>query len=130
MLSLEVLLTSLFYNLAAAQAPRCFVCNEIAESVCRECAKEFSKEGYFCAVCEKRFHSHPNRVGHTRDRNIGCGVTESTLDLLSVICIETSHYVCFTKEPSDDPSKPPRWIFFDSMANRVCKCDNIRLCVY
>ncbi len=37
-------------------------------------------------------------------------------ELLSVICIETSHYVCFTRD--DD-----RWIFFDSMANRVCKSE-------
>ena len=37
------------------------------------------------------------------------------LKLLSVICIETSHYVCFTR--ADDG----RWIFHDSMANRVCE---------
>ena len=36
------------------------------------------------------------------------------LELLSVICIETSHYVCFARQEK-------RWIFFDSMANRVCK---------
>jgi hypothetical protein len=50
----------------------------------------------------------------------------SSLDLLSVICIETSHYVCFTKEPSEDPNKPHKWIFFDSMANRVCKLQGMR----
>ena len=38
----------------------------------------------------------------------------SELELLSVICIETSHYVCFTRVDQ-------QWIFFDSMANRVCK---------
>ena len=31
-----------------------------------------------------------------------------------MICIETSHYVCFVHWEK-------QWIFFDSMANRVCK---------
>ena len=38
----------------------------------------------------------------------------SNLELLSVICIETRHYVCFTRH-SDN-----QWVFFDSMASRVC----------
>ena len=37
------------------------------------------------------------------------------LQLLSVICIETSHYVCFTR--CDD-----RWLFHDSMADRIGEC--------
>ena len=41
------------------------------------------------------------------------------LDLLSVICIETSHYVCFTRDPRDDTER--KWIFFDSMADRKCE---------
>ncbi len=41
------------------------------------------------------------------------------LDLLSVICIETSHYVCFTRDPRDEIEK--KWIFFDSMADRQCE---------
>jgi len=41
-----------------------------------------------------------------------------TLQLLSVLCIETSHYVCFTRimEPEKD-----EWVFFDSMAERPGK---------
>ena len=39
----------------------------------------------------------------------------SNLELLSVICIETSHYVCFTRHSGN------QWVFFDSMASRVCK---------
>ena len=35
------------------------------------------------------------------------------LQLLSVLCIETSHYVCFTKATRND------WVFFDSMAERL-----------
>ena len=38
------------------------------------------------------------------------------LELLSVICIETSHYVCFTRDTEG------RWLLFDSMANRLCEC--------
>ena len=34
------------------------------------------------------------------------------LQLLSVICIETSHYVCFTRTGD-------HWLFMDSMADRV-----------
>jgi hypothetical protein len=49
------------------------------------------------------------------------------LDLLSVICIETSHYICFTRSEE-------RWVFFDSMANRVRKfisyLHNYYPCVY
>ena len=39
----------------------------------------------------------------------------SRLQLLSVICIETSHYVCFIR--CDD-----RWLFHDSMADRIGEC--------
>ena len=35
------------------------------------------------------------------------------LQLLSVLCIETSHYVCFTRVNEND------WVFFDSMAERL-----------
>ena len=38
-----------------------------------------------------------------------------TLQLLSVLCIETSHYVCFTRITG---SGKDEWVFFDSMAER------------
>lgn len=37
------------------------------------------------------------------------------MDLFAVLCIETSHYVCFVK-CGQDPEAP--WCFFDSMADR------------
>jgi hypothetical protein len=37
------------------------------------------------------------------------------LELLSVLCIETSHYVCFSRDNDG------RWLFFDSMADRLCE---------
>ena len=40
------------------------------------------------------------------------GEMTAHLQLLSVLCIETSHYVCFTKSEG-------RWVFMDSMADRV-----------
>lgn len=101
--------------------PKCFVCYGRAECFCPECANELQKKAYLCGECDKRFHLHPKRLNHQRHQNIGNLDTGSSLDLLSVICIETSHYVCFTKQPSDDPMSPHKWIFFDSMANRVCE---------
>ena len=37
------------------------------------------------------------------------------MELFAVVCIETSHYVCFVKCGSG-PDAP--WCFFDSMADR------------
>ena len=117
-LSVHVVLACTIFIVAI---PKCFVCDASAEFSCKECAAEVHKDGYLCSVCNSQFHSHPNRKNHIVDQIVGGGIEGSALDLLSVICIETSHYVCFTKEPSEDPNKPPKWIFFDSMANRVCK---------
>ena len=102
-------------------APRCFVCGARAEIAYEDCAVEGNMDGYLCSVCSGQFHTHPSRKDHDLVQNVGSGIEDSPIDLLSVICIETSHYVCFTKEPFEDPNKPPKWIFFDSMANRVCK---------
>ena len=40
------------------------------------------------------------------------------MELLSVICIETNHYVCYTR--SGD-----KWLFHDSMADRLRKINHI-----
>ena len=40
------------------------------------------------------------------------GKLNAQLKLLSVVCIETSHYVCFCFTDN-------HWIFMDSMADRV-----------
>ena len=76
---------------------------------------------YFCEKCAEIAHEKPaNRDGHVIQDVITYAVGVNELDLLSVICIETSHYVCFTR--SED-----RWVFFDSMANRVCKYQTLQL---
>ena len=65
---------------------------------------------YFCDQCNARVHKHPTRVSHTPERK-----EVAELELLSVLCIETSHYVCFSRDSEG------RWLFFDSMADRLCE---------
>ena len=79
---------------------------------------------YFCNSCCSQVHGSsetpaPEQVIQRCDKE----ATDifPTLNLLSVICIETSHYVCFTRTLAHDQK---RWIFFDSMADRVCKLHN------
>lgn len=68
-------------------------------------------------------HTHPSRQGHspkalTVPENLPCG-TRHTMQLFAVLCIQTSHYVCFVKYGLD----PHSWLFFDSMADRYGKID-------
>ena len=80
---------------------------------CVECKAFFQEDGdkvHLCKVCCDRVHSHKKRTSHK------CELEEAgELELLSVLCIETSHYVCFTQDPDG------RWLFFDSMADRLCE---------
>ena len=69
---------------------------------------------YFCDDCNALAHKHKSRTQHKPERCAGPDDTVK-LELLSVLCIETSHYVCFTRDPDE------RWLFFDSMANRLCE---------
>jgi hypothetical protein len=97
----------------------CFMCGDSAWKKCLDCASHFTANAatpvYFCENCAKLAHGQATK----RDKHTVSDVTTesddlSGLELLSVICIETSHYICFTR--SED-----RWVFFDSMANRVRK---------
>lgn len=101
---------------------RCKVCGKPAWKECHECTQSFHGYSdnpcdvvYFCEKCAQLAHGKAaQRDGH-KVQDIAAdpgGVTE--LDLLSVICHEFNHYTCFTR--SED-----RWVFFDSMANRVSK---------
>ena len=69
---------------------------------------------FFCEECSKRFHRGRDDHKLEKIRVMPDVSMFSNMQLLSVICIETSHYVCFTR--TDD-----KWLFHDSMANRVCK---------
>lgn len=54
---------------------------------------------------------YSNKMSNTKDKEI----PRIHMDLFAVLCIETSHYVCFVK-CGQDPDAP--WCFFDSMADR------------
>ena len=95
---------------------KCIFCGEPARMRCDVCQSRFMSEErdnsvYLCSTCDKRAHKSPETQRHARDKEC----SPSYLKLLSVICIETSHYVCFTR--ADDEW----WIFLDSMAYRVCE---------
>ena len=99
-------------------ADSCFICNKTpAWQKCIECASEFNRQSeedtHLCRDCTKLLHGHPQRAHHEAHVEMSEDVNPN-LELLSVICIETSHYVCFTR--SED-----QWILFDSMANRIRK---------
>ena len=94
---------------------KCFICGDAAWNECRECSSDFVTKDvvYFCEHCSERAHGKiTTRSEHevTEVTPDPGGINE--LDLLSVICIETSHYICFTRSEE-------RWVFFDSMASRV-----------
>jgi len=101
----------LMYSIYFTVGEICFVCGKAGKW---SCSNEPSK--FFCDDCIDQWHNHPDRLNHTFDRTENNAAIEiGTLQLLSVLCIETSHYVCFTRiagSHSDD------WIFFDSMAER------------
>ena len=59
--------------------------------------------GQYSECCDHKHDSDVNDFG------------SGTLQLLSVLCIETSHYVCFTRITG---SGKDEWVFFDSMAER------------
>ena len=102
------------YNINfTAEVPECIFCGERSSRICTECQNEF-KQVEFCDTCWTTAHRKKERAHHCPLPVVDVEVSE--LDLLSVICIETSHYVCFTRDPNSNS-----WIFFDSMANRLCE---------
>ena len=103
-------------------ADQCFICKDSAWKECPDCVSHFVADNphntdvvYFCENCAQLSHGKSTgRDGHLMREVAPDAGRINELDLLSVICIETSHYICFTR--SED-----RWVFFDSMANRVSK---------
>ena len=94
-------------------AGECYICGEPAQMKCSECgtSDDFKpKKVFFCSQCSILVHER--HVSH-RPEPIQGENEAVELELLSVLCIETSHYVCFSRD-SDG-----RWLFFDSMADRV-----------
>ena len=101
---------------------QCCICADSAWKECHECTSDFTKPVqfapevvYFCEKCAQFTHAKGTKRDHHDIQEVAPDTGKiNELDLLSVVCIETSHYICFTR--SDD-----RWVFFDSMANRVSK---------
>ena len=103
----------------------CKLCEREAIISCRECCQAFGCSSpfvYFCRQCSDLVHQHSARRAHktckiakpNKTQNVNTGM--KTLELFAVVCIKTSHYVTFAKcgeSPND------RWVFFDSMADRV-----------
>ena len=96
----------------------CFICGKLAKYICEVCKTEFhgkdSTGTNFCDSCNELVHSHKQRKKHKPEQHKEPEGVD--LELLSVLCIETSHYVCFSRDPEEG-----RWLFFDSMADRVCE---------
>ena len=93
----------------------CSSCNQQDGYVCVDCSIEQRQLYYYCTKCS--LHQHQIRYDHKHDlSNVH---TSRTLQLLSVLCIETSHYVCFTRITGS--SGKDEWVFFDSMAERQGK---------
>ena len=98
----------------------CVLCGESSPSLsCSDCGSRndplFKQEVmYFCEDCSERVHHLEKRLNH-RVKPIVYTPADNPvckMQLMSVICIEKSHYVCFTRFEK-------RWFFFDSMADRT-----------
>lgn len=99
---------------------KCYIClGSSATHNCYSCPKEvFNSDKTFvsfCSICSERLH------GFRKDHQVKDIPTNATgtndvlrMSLVSVICIETSHYVCYTRSGN-------QWLFHDSMADRLCK---------
>ncbi|KAG7167890.1 Ubiquitin carboxyl-terminal hydrolase CYLD-like, partial [Homarus americanus] len=112
-------------------SPRqCIICGKLAEYECRECFGQCGsglESIAFCAKCMDKVHSHKKRGSHSSTRKLKvppdfqmladhCGsIPRVYMELFAVVCIETSHYVAFTRCGSGADAT---WCFFDSMADR------------
>ena len=117
--------------IGARGSQKCYFClSDDISHACYNCPKETFNNAdpytYYCSDCVET--AHIRREGHrVVDAEIkpgtGDAIQFSKMQLLSVICIETSHYVCYTR--SGD-----KWLFHDSMANRLCKITTIYIQLY
>lgn len=101
----------------------CSTCNtQVSLKVLSKCqASHCQKHMGNFALCFLKVHSHPSRQGHcpkalTVAEHLAADapVPRHMMELFAVLCIQTSHYVCFVKYGPD----PKSWLFFDSMADR------------
>ena len=87
----------------------CSVCHRHMGYTCNRCHNQHK---FFCSTCLSDWHqTHCDHTYEFHSDDFDTG----TLQLLSVLCIETSHYVCFTRITGSGKNE---WVFFDSMAER------------
>ncbi|XP_050048279.2 uncharacterized protein CYLD isoform X1 [Dermacentor andersoni] len=112
---------------ALENSPRfCYVCGRQATQECWNCFRpDVGLEcTSYCDSCNKTVHQHQDREGHkqtalSNDRfGEDAQPRRQVMTLFAVVCIETSHYVCFVKCPVEDGKHTHTWCFFDSMADR------------
>ena len=120
--SLAMLLLFHYYTLSLLVAGPCSICNQQDSYVCADCSTEVKQLKYYCIKCSE--HQHKIYYDHEHDLNLH---TSGTLQLLSVLCIETSHYVCFTRITG---SGKDEWVFFDSMAERLGNDNTYKPCCF
>ncbi|XP_069489884.1 ubiquitin carboxyl-terminal hydrolase CYLD-like isoform X2 [Ambystoma mexicanum] len=111
-------------------SPRaCRICESLALLECKECFDDPDiSPGHikqYCSICSKQVHRAQRRRTHqpqglqlpeelNQHTDFHGLVPRQTMQLFAVLCIETSHYVAFTKHGAQDHD----WRFFDSMADR------------
>jgi len=104
----------------------CVICGQLAAWECAECYNDQEKGLLSTAFCDNKcfgqIHQHQRRKLHQPvrlDRPAGVSVDVKVpricMELVAVVCIETSHYVSFVR--CGDSVRSP-WAFFDSMADR------------
>ena len=89
----------------------CSICQHRMGYVCNDCSNQKNQLQVYCSTCSPPWHQNFCDHNHELYNDFDTG----TLQLLSVLCIETSHYVCFTRITG---SGKDEWVFFDSMAER------------
>ena len=127
--SLELDITDVIQN----RPRQCNVCGRLAFLECRACFNrmELGLEGIdFCNDCYQRAHEYahnspkhdPTRLNYSSElvnkfKNVVLLPNlRVRMELFAVLCIQTSHYVCFVK---CGKGAQANWCFFDSMADRI-----------
>ncbi|KAM3722484.1 Ubiquitin carboxyl-terminal hydrolase CYLD [Dirofilaria immitis] len=130
----EVDITHLIYE---GKRP-CINCGKRADMMCPECfltREVFIREVTYCGICYEQTHNgldhQPQQLSASNNSfsvssslslSRRMQVPQKKLQLASVLCIETSHYVAFVHALYAN-----KWVFFDSMADRVGLSDGFNV---